>query len=172
MSHSWTEPLAWLSPLLLAYGVSLLAAVWSVLAKRIWSDAQEHRSFSRVELLQTEEAVKELWDACLHEGFFMGNVAFAIWAITTPLEGQAAGREVLAGAILLLILSCALFPFTRAWSSVVRLRVVMGLGALALYVLVRQRLGLAHRRQRRRRISGAARSRHHPLRQGFEPRAA
>jgi len=141
MTYSWKEPLAWLSPLLLAYGVSLLAAVWSVLAKRVWSDSQERRAFSRSELIKTEEAMRELWDACLHEGFFMGNVAFAIWALTVPLEGQAAGREVLAGAILLLILSCALFPFTRGWSGSARTRVVLVLAALAFYVLLRQRVG-------------------------------
>ena len=141
MTCSWKEPLACLSPLLIAYVLALSASVWSVLAKKVWDDSQQHRAFSRRDLIRSEEMLRELWEACLSEGFFMGNVGFSIWALTIPLEGQSYRAEVQAGAILLLFLSCALFPFMRAWRGRSRLYATLILVALALYILLRQRLG-------------------------------
>lgn len=135
-----SSPLVFLSPLLISYVAAFVVAALAALVKNAKPRTQAKRAFSRRDVLRSVETWRSIWRACLLEGFFMGNVGFAIWALVGPIEGHPYKPEVQAGALVLLIASCALYPFVKVWRRRGKHIVMAILGVLAMYILLRQRL--------------------------------
>lgn len=124
------HPLSVLSPFLLSQVTAIFTSIISraLRMKRNYG-SQDYVAF------EPEDIGERLLEPSLIEGFFMGNVSLAIWALISPVA-QAEYLENQTCAILLLLTSIACFVVVDIFSRLIKVSVYIFLLMLSFYLLI------------------------------------
>ncbi len=131
------KPLTFLGPMLIAYVVAAASAAGARGVEILRTLPTSSRAVSRKRQIFSEQTLEKIYSACLTEGLFMGNIAYAVWAMT--LESEA-NSEMRVGAVMLMAGSIFFLPFSDLLTPRRKRWVAFGSLLLAAWILYQYRI--------------------------------